>query len=117
MFETAPHISQTGHLISVRPLFMSGHTWRKLSSVQQKAVLEAAREATLAARSIELQQALDAEAQLKAKPNVRFYPFKEKQQMREQTQGIRQRMAAEMGLQALLAAVDEGWAEPKARKK
>jgi TRAP-type C4-dicarboxylate transport system substrate-binding protein len=114
--DTAPHISLTGHVTSVRPLFMSGHTWRKLSPSQQKAVVEAAREATALARSVEQQQAQEAEAQLKAKPAVRFYPFKEKQLMRDQTQGIRQRVAADMGLQPLLEAVDAGWAD-KAKKK
>jgi len=113
---TAPHISLTGHVTSIRPLFMSGHTWRKLSASQQKAIVEAAKEATALARTLELQQSLEAEAQLKAKTNVRFYAFKEKQLMRDQTQGIRQRVAAEMGLQSLLEAVDAAWAE-KPRKK
>jgi len=113
---TAPHISLTGHVTSVRPLFMSGHTWRKLSASQQKAIVEAAKEATALARTLELQQSQEAEAQLKAKTNVRFYAFKEKQLMRDQTQGIRQRVAAEMGLQSLLEAVDAAWAE-KPRKK
>jgi len=117
LFEAAPHISQTGHLISVRPLFISGHTWRKLSSVQQKAVLEAAREATSAARTLELQQAQDAEAQLKGKAVVRFYSFKEKQQMREQTLTVRQRVATEMGLQGLLDMVEEGWGDAKGSRK
>jgi TRAP-type C4-dicarboxylate transport system substrate-binding protein len=112
LYEAAPHISMTGHITSVRPLFMSGHTWKKLSALQQKAVLEAAREATVVARTLELQQAQDAEAQLRAKPNVRFYPFKEKQQMRDQTQGLRQRVANDVGLVALLEAVDAGWVEP-----
>src|SRR6185295_7465012 len=75
MYEAAPHISLTGHVTSVRPLFMSGHTWKKLSPMQQKAVLEAAHEATMVARTLEAQQAQDAETQLRAKPNVRFYPF------------------------------------------
>jgi TRAP-type C4-dicarboxylate transport system substrate-binding protein len=114
--DTAPHISVTGHVTSVRPLFMSGHTWRKLSPAQQKAVVEAAKEATALARTLEVQQAHEAEAQLKAKPTVRFYPFKEKQLMRDQTQGIRQRVAADMGLQPLLEAVDAGWTD-KAKKK
>ena len=116
VYDTAPHVSLTGHVTSVRPLFLSGHTWRKLSGTQQKAVVEAAREATALARSLELQQSQEAEAQLKAKPNVRFYAFKEKQLMRDQTQGLRQRVAAELGLQAALEAVDAGWAE-KMRKK
>jgi TRAP-type transport system periplasmic protein len=115
LYEAAPHISMTGHVASVRPLFMSGHTWRKLSATQQKAVLEAAKEATTLARSLETQQALDAETQLRAKPNVRFYAFKEKQQMRDQTQGVRQRVAGEVGLTALLEAIDAGWADPGAK--
>ena len=117
VYDTAPHVSLTGHVTSVRPLFMSGHTWKKLSAGQQKAVLEAAREATTLARSLEAQQSHDAEAQLKARPNVRFHPFRDKAAMREQTQGTRQRVAAELGLQALLDAVDTGWVEKGAKKK
>lgn len=117
VYDTAPHVSLTGHVTSVRPLFMSGHTWKKLSPAQQKAVVEAAKEATALARSVELQQAQEAETQLKAKPSVRFHPFKEKQLMRDQTQGIRQRVAGDMGLQPLLEAVDSGWVEKPARKK
>jgi TRAP-type C4-dicarboxylate transport system substrate-binding protein len=117
VFEAAPHISQTGHFISVRPLFISGHTWRRLNSAQQQVVLEAAKEATAIARSSEMQQAQQAEVQLKAKPGVHFYAFKEKQQMREQTQTIRQRVALDLGLESLLQTVDEGWAESKPRKR
>lgn len=115
--DTAPHISLTGHVTSVRPLFMSGHTWKKLSALQQKAVMEAAREATALARSLEGQQSQEAETQLKAKPNVRFHPFRDKAVMREQTQGIRQRVAAELGLQGLLDAVDVAWTDKGAKKK
>jgi TRAP-type C4-dicarboxylate transport system substrate-binding protein len=116
LYDVAPHISLTGHMTSVRPLFMSGHTWKKLSPTQQKAVVEAAKEATALARTLEWQQAQEAETQLRAKSNVKFYTFKEKQLMREQTQGIRQRVAAETGLQPLLEAVDAGWSD-KAKKK
>ena len=115
LYDMAPHLTLTGHVTSVRPLFMSGHTWKKLSPAQRKAVVEAAREATTLARSLEWQQGQDAEAQLKAKPNVRFYAFKEKQLMRDQTQGIRQRVAAEAGLQALLEAVDAAWGDKRKR--
>jgi len=115
--DLAPHVTLTGHAASIRPLFMSGHTWKKLSAVQQRAILDAAREATVLARSLEAQQSQEAEAQLKTRPNVQFHPFREKPLMREQTQGIRQRVAAELGLAALLDAIDVAWTEKGGKKK
>jgi TRAP-type transport system periplasmic protein len=113
LYDTAPHVSLTGHVIGVRPLFMSGHTWKKLTPAQQKAILEAAKEATAVARASEAQQAQDAEAQLRAKPSVRVSPFKEKPQMRDQTEGVRRRVAAELALVSLLDAVDAAWTRKK----
>jgi len=66
-YEVAPHITLTKHTITVRPIVMSGKTFRKLPADLQAAVLKAGKEAGAFGRELEsredglkLQEMLDA---------------------------------------------------------
>ncbi len=103
--EVGPHISETAHIITVRPLFMSGQTWKKLTPEQQKIVMEAAKEGVALTRSVEWKQNDEAEAQMK-KIGTKFYAFKEKQKMMDMTLGIRQRVAKEVGVSDIFDMIE-----------
>ncbi|HEX6736636.1 MAG TPA: TRAP transporter substrate-binding protein [Vicinamibacteria bacterium] len=105
--ELAPHITETEHILTVRPLLMSGHSWRKLSPAQQLLLQDAAREAVALGRSLEWKQNQDAMAEMK-RAGARFYPFprKSRDQMRELTQPLREALAQELGLTDILQSIE-----------
>jgi TRAP-type transport system periplasmic protein len=105
--ELAPHITETEHIITVRPLLMSGHTWKKLPPGHQAVVREAAREAIALGRSVEWKHNQEAVAEMK-KSGAQFYPFpkKSRDQMRDMTRPIRESLAQELGLAEILQAID-----------
>lgn len=105
-YEVGPHISETAHVITVRPFMMSGQTWRKLTPDQQKIVLEAAKEATAVARATEWRQNDEAVAQMKSKFGTKFYAFKEKQKMMDITMPVRQRVAKEVGVSDIFEMIE-----------
>ena len=104
-FEVGPYISETAHVITVRPFFMSGQTWKKLTPDQQKIVVEAAKEATEICRTTEWKQNDEAVEQMK-KLGTKFYAFKEKQKMMDITLPVRQRVAKEVGLEDVFQMIE-----------
>src|SRR5262245_17625875 len=107
LHEVAPHITETAHIITVRPLLISGYTWRRLTPAQQTAVQDAAREAVALARTTEWKQNEEAVAEMK-RLGVRFYPFsrKNRDQMRDMTQPIREGLAKDLGMTEILQAIE-----------
>jgi tripartite ATP-independent transporter DctP family solute receptor len=107
LHEVAPHITETAHIITVRPLLISGHTWRRLTAAQQAVMLDAARDAVAYARNMEWRQNEEAMGEMR-KAGVRFYPFsrKNREQMRELTQPIREGLAKELGMTEILQAIE-----------
>jgi TRAP-type C4-dicarboxylate transport system substrate-binding protein len=110
-------VTETGHAITVHPFLLSGHAWKKLSAEQREWVMEAAKEATTVDRSLEAQDDRDAESQMKTQHGVKFYPFLERDAMREQTQAVRDRVAKELKLEDMLAEIETAWDKGGARKK
>jgi TRAP-type C4-dicarboxylate transport system substrate-binding protein len=111
LHEVAPHVTETAHILTVRPVLMSGHTWAKLSTAQQAIMLEAAHEAIAYGRSVEWRQNDEAVAEMK-KAGVKFYAFpkKSRDQMRELTQPIREKLAQDLGLTDILQAIERSGA-------
>jgi tripartite ATP-independent transporter DctP family solute receptor len=105
--EVGPYISRTAHIITVRPFFMSGQTWQKLTPEQQKIVMEAAKEGIAVQRSTEQKQNDEAEAAMK-KVGTKFFDFKEKQKMMDITLPIRQRVAKEVGVDDIFQMIERG---------
>lgn len=103
--EVGPHISRTAHIITVRPMFMSGQTWQKLTPEQQKLVMEAAKEAVTLQRSTEQRQNDEAEEAMK-KVGTKFYDFKERQKMAEILLPVRQRVAKEVGISDIFEMIE-----------
>jgi len=116
-YEGGRHVSETGHAITVRPFLLSGHAWKKLTPEQREWVMDAAREATTVDRSLEAQDDRDAESEMKTKYGVKFYPFLERDAMREQTQGVRERVAKELKLEDMLADIESAWEKSPGRSK
>jgi TRAP-type transport system periplasmic protein len=115
--EVAPHVTETAHIITVRPVLMSGHTWRKLTPERQALVMEAAREAVSFARNVEWKQNEEAVAEMK-KAGAKFYPFpkKNRDQMREMTKPVREGLARDLGMTDVLLAIERaGAAVPEAK--
>jgi TRAP-type C4-dicarboxylate transport system substrate-binding protein len=104
-YEVGPHISQTAHVITVRPFIMSGQTWRKLTPDQQQIVLDAAKQATEVARTTEWRQNDEAIEQMK-KVGTKFYVFQEKVQMMERTRPVRERVAKEVGISEIFEMIE-----------
>jgi tripartite ATP-independent transporter DctP family solute receptor len=103
--EVGPHISRTAHIITVRPMFMSGQTWLKLTPDQRKLVMEAAREAVAVQRSTEQKQNDEAEELMK-KGGTKFYDFKERAKMAEILLPVRQRVAKEVGVNDIFEVIE-----------
>jgi len=104
-YEVGPYISRTAHIITVRPFFMSGQTWQKLTPEQQKIVMEAAKEGVAVQRATEQKQNAEAEEAMK-KVGTKFFDFKEKQKMMDMTQAIRQRVAKEVGVDDIFQMIE-----------
>lgn len=105
-YEVAPHVTMTGHAISVVPFIMSGQTWKKLTPQQQQIVVEAAAQATEVARRLEHEQDEEAANLMRTKFGVKFYPFNERQQMIEKTKIVRQRIATELKITDVFELID-----------
>lgn len=104
-YEVAPNITLTKHAITVRPLTMSGKTFRKLPEDLQAIVLEAGAKAGAAGREIEssedalkLQQMLDA-------GQVTVTEFENRQQLLDLAVQVQDDYAAELGATDLLNAI------------
>jgi tripartite ATP-independent transporter DctP family solute receptor len=103
--EVGPYISRTAHIITVRPMFMSGQTWQKLTPEQQKIVMEAAKEAVAVQRSVEQKQNDESEELMK-KVGTKFFDFKERQKMAEILLPVRQRVAKEVGISDIFEMIE-----------
>jgi TRAP-type transport system periplasmic protein len=116
LHEVAPHVTETAHVLTVRLVLMSGHTWARLSPAQQVIVSEAAHEAIAYGRSVEWRQNDEAMAEMR-KAGVKFYPFpnKSREQMREKTAPIRAALAKEMGMSDILDTIERGSVSPEAK--
>jgi TRAP-type C4-dicarboxylate transport system substrate-binding protein len=69
--------------------------------------MEAAKEATAVARNIEWKQNDEAVNQMKTKFGVKFYTFKEKQQMMDRTKAVRERVAKDVGVTEIFEAIEQ----------
>lgn len=104
-YEVTPNVALTQHTITVRPIVMSGKTFRKLPETLQAAVLRAGREAGAFGRALEssedgkkLQEMIDA-GQIKV--NV----FEGRDQLLDMVRPVQDAYAAELGASDLLAAI------------
>lgn len=104
-YEVAPHITLTKHTITVRPIVMSGKTFRKLPEDLQAAVLKAGKEAGAYGRELEsredglkLQEMIDA-------GQVQVQEFEGREKLLEMVIPVQDAYAAEIEATDLLANV------------
>lgn len=104
-YEVAPHVTLTRHTITVRPIVMSGKTFRKLPEALQTAVVKAATEAGAFGRELEsredgvkLQEMVDA-------GQVKVQEFENRNQLLEMVKPVQNDYAAELNAADLLAAI------------
>ncbi len=104
-YEVAPHVTLTKHTITVRPIVMSGKTFRKLPEALQDAVLKAGAEAGAFGRELEsredgikLQEMLDA-------GQIKVQEFENRGQLLEMVKPVQEAYAAELEATDLLKAI------------
>ncbi|SNT73568.1 TRAP transporter substrate-binding protein [Paracoccus seriniphilus] len=104
-YEVAPHVTLTKHAITVRPIVMSGKTFRKLPDPLQQAVLKAGVEAGAFGRELEsredgqkLQEMVDA-------GQLTVHEFANREQLLEMVAPVQDAYAAELGATELLEAI------------
>ncbi len=104
-YEVAPHVTLTKHTITVRPIVMSGKTFRKLPEDLQAAVLKAGKEAGAYGRELEsredglkLQEMIDA-------GQVQVQEFAGREKLLEMVIPVKDAYAAEIGATDLLTNV------------
>jgi len=104
-YEVAPYLTLTKHTITVRPIVMSGKTFRKLPADLQAAVLAAGKEAGAFGRALEssedgvkLQEMVDA-------GQLTVQEFEGRDKLLEMVIPVQDAYAAEIGATDLLAAI------------
>ena len=104
-YEVAPHVTLTKHTITVRPIVMSGKTFRKLPEALQAAVMKAGKEAGAFGRELEsredglkLQEMIDA-------GQIQVQEFEGREKLLEMVIPVQDAFAAEIEATDLLANV------------
>jgi TRAP-type transport system periplasmic protein len=105
-YEPAPYIARTEHEFTVRPMFMSKKTFDKLPPDLQQVVINAAREATVYERKVELDAGGAAEAAMQANFGVKFNTI-DKAPFKAATKPVIAEFARSMGLSDLVASIDD----------
>ena len=104
-YEVAPNVTLTRHTITVRPVVMSGKTFRKLPEPLQAAVMKAGAEAGAFGRELEsredgikLQEMIDA-------GQITVQEFENRDQLLDMVKPVQDAYAAELGATDLLTAI------------
>ena len=104
-YEVAPHVTLTKHTITVRPIVMSGKTFRKLPEDLQAAVLKAGSEAGAFGRELEsredgqkLQEMVDA-------GQIQVQEFEDREKLLEMVIPVQDAFAADINASDLLENV------------
>ncbi|QIE43060.1 TRAP transporter substrate-binding protein [Meridianimarinicoccus aquatilis] len=104
-YEVAPNITLTKHAITVRPLVMSGKTFRKLPEDLQAIVLEAGLAAGAAGREIESSEDALKLQQMADAGQITVSEFAQRDKLLELSIPVQDAYAAELGATDLLTAI------------
>ena len=104
-FEVAKHITLTQHSITVRPIIMSGKTFRKLSPELQAVVLEAGKAAGDYGRDVESSEDSLKLDQMKDAGQIEVHDFADRQKLLDLVTPVQDAYAAELGAEDLLSAI------------
>ena len=104
-YEVAPHISQTEHAITVRPLAFSNSTFEMLPEDLQEAILRAGDEAGRYGREIESTEDSERLQSLVDDGLIELHEFQDRDMLLEMTEDVRRAYAEELGAEEILEAV------------
>lgn len=106
-YEVAPYISLTQHTITVRPIVMSGKTFRKLPDDLKEAVLKAGQEAAAFGRELETSQDSVILEKLAEAGHIELVEFEDRDKLLELVVPVQDAYAEEIGATDLLKAIRE----------
>ena len=104
-FEVAPNVTLTQHSITVRPIIMSGKSFRKLPEELQAIVMEAGKEAGDYGRELESSEDALKLEQMKEAGQIQVSEFAERDHLLELVTPVQDEYAAELGAEELLDAI------------
>ncbi len=104
-FEVAPNVTLTQHSITVRPIIMSGKSFRKLPEELQTIVMAAGKEAGDYGRELESSEDALKLDQMKDAGQIEVSEFVERDHLLELVTPVQDAYAAELGAEELLEAI------------
>jgi TRAP-type C4-dicarboxylate transport system substrate-binding protein len=104
-YEVAPNLTLTQHAITVRPIVMSGKTFRALPEALQAAVLKAGKEAGEFGRELESREDGEKRQEMADAKQINLIPFEGRDAMLTAVIPVQDAYAAELGASELLAAI------------
>ena len=104
--EVAQHISKTMHAITIRPLFFSGKTFKKLPSDLQQCIVKAAIPAAAHARKWERDQDDEILARMQKEGKIQIHEFKDRDKLLELAAPVKEAFAKEVGAEKVLANIN-----------
>jgi len=104
-YEVAPNVTLTKHTITVRPIVMSGKTFRKLPEDLQAAVLKAGKEAGAFGRELESREDGEKLQEMVDAGQVKVIEFEGREKLLEMVVPVQDSFAAEIGATELLENV------------
>jgi TRAP-type C4-dicarboxylate transport system substrate-binding protein len=104
-YEVAPYLTLTQHAITVRPIVMSGKTFRALPEALQTAVLKAGKEAGEFGRELESREDGEKLQQMVDAKQITAIPFEGRDEMLKMVIPVQDAYAAELGATELLNAI------------
>lgn len=105
-YEVGPHISLTKHAITVRPVCLSGKTFRRLPKDLQDAIVRAGREAGAYGRQLESTEDQQRLQRLEKEGKLKTYVFADRDQLMKLAEPIKQAYAKEVGAEAVLTSIN-----------
>jgi TRAP-type transport system periplasmic protein len=105
-YEVGPNISQTMHAITVRPVCISGKTFRRLPPDLQAAILRAGKEAGVYGRELESSEDRQRLERMAKEGKLKIVPFTEREKLLQLAEPVKQSYAKEVGADAVLARIN-----------
>jgi tripartite ATP-independent transporter DctP family solute receptor len=105
-YEVGPNISQTMHAITVRPVCISGKTFRRLPPDLQAAILRAGKEAGVYGRELESSEDRQRLERMAKEGKLKIVPFTEREKLLQLAEPVKQSYAKEVGADAVLDRIN-----------
>ena len=104
-YEVAPHVTKTGHTITVRPIVFSGKSFRKLPAKLQAAIRKAGKEAGAYGRELESREDGIKLKQMADAGQIKVSNFTNRDKLLTMVKPVQDKFAASINATELLAAI------------